>query len=61
MANAFRAIRIATENGDNEKGVLTVGQVTGLVRDVPTVAELMERIVAEASGVRERLNRAIPA
>jgi enoyl-[acyl-carrier protein] reductase II len=59
MANAFKAIRIATENGDNEKGVLTVGQVTGLVRDIPTVAELMERIVAEAAAVRERLNTAI--
>jgi len=61
MANAFKAIRIATENGDNEKGVLTVGQATGLVRDVPTVAELMERIVTEASQVRGRLDRAIPA
>jgi enoyl-[acyl-carrier protein] reductase II len=61
MANAFKAIRIATENGDNEKGVLTVGQVTGLVRDIPTVAELMERMVVEASRVRERLDRAIPA
>ena len=59
MANAFKAIRIATENGDNDKGVLTVGQVTGLVRDIPTVAELMERMVAEASAVRERLNTAI--
>jgi NAD(P)H-dependent flavin oxidoreductase YrpB (nitropropane dioxygenase family) len=59
MANAFKAIRIATENGDNEKGVLTVGQVTGLVRDIPTVAELMERIIAEASAARERLNTAI--
>jgi nitronate monooxygenase len=59
MANAFKAIRIATENGDNEKGVLTVGQVTGLVRDIPTVAELMERMVVEASDVRERLNTAI--
>jgi NAD(P)H-dependent flavin oxidoreductase YrpB (nitropropane dioxygenase family) len=59
MANAFKAIRIATENGDNEKGVLTVGQVTGLVRDVPTVAELLERIVEEASRSRERLDAAI--
>jgi enoyl-[acyl-carrier protein] reductase II len=61
MANAFKAIRIATENGDNEKGVLTVGQVTGLVHNIPTVAELMERMVAEASRVRERLDLAIPA
>ena len=59
MANAFKAIRVATENGDNEKGVLTVGQVTGLVRDVPTVAELMERIVSEASAARQRLDTAV--
>jgi len=57
--NAFKAIRIATENGDNEKGVLTVGQATGLVRDIPTVAELMERMIAEASRVRQRLDAAI--
>ena len=42
-----------------KKGVLTVGQATGLVRDVPTVAELMERMVAEVSAARERLNTAI--
>ena len=59
MANAFKAIRIATENGDNEKGVLTVGQVTGLVRDIPTVAELMERMVAEASAARAAPRSAI--
>jgi hypothetical protein len=33
--------------------------VTGLVHDIPTVAELMERMVAEASAARERLNTAI--
>jgi NAD(P)H-dependent flavin oxidoreductase YrpB (nitropropane dioxygenase family) len=59
MANAFKAIRIATENGDNEKGVLTVGQATGLVRDIPSVAELIERIVTEASAARQRLDQAI--
>jgi len=31
------------------------------VHDVPTVAELMERIVAEAAQVRQRLDRAIPS
>jgi enoyl-[acyl-carrier protein] reductase II len=56
MANAFKAIRIATENGDNEKGVLTVGQVTGLVHDIPTVAELIDRVVGEAKAARQRLD-----
>jgi enoyl-[acyl-carrier protein] reductase II len=59
MANAFKAIRIATENGDNEKGVLTVGQATGLVSDIPTVAELMDRMAAEAAAARQRLDQAI--
>ena len=48
LATAFRAFRLATEEGDSERGVLPLGQVTGLVHDVPTVAEVIERIVAEA-------------
>ena len=56
MANAFKAIRIATENGDIDHGVLPVGQVTGLLHDVPTVAELMEKMVAQAKQQQEKLN-----
>ncbi len=59
MANAFKAIRIATENGDNDKGVLTVGQATGLVHDIPTVDQLIERMAAEAIAVRHRLDETI--
>ena len=55
MANGFKAFRLATENGDLEKGILPVGQVMGLLRDEPTVKEVVERIVAEAKQVRERL------
>ncbi len=55
MANAFQAIRVATEYGDEKKGVLPVGQVTGLIRDEPTVAEVIERIVAEAKQVQREL------
>jgi enoyl-[acyl-carrier protein] reductase II len=56
MANAFKIFQLATEKGDVEKGVLPVGQVTGLLRDEPTVAELMERIVKEAEEVRRRID-----
>ena len=59
MANAFKAIRIATEDGDTERGVLPVGQVTGLLHDAPPVSELMERMVAEAGAARRRLNRVL--
>ena len=55
MANAFKAIRIATEDGDIHKGVLPVGQVTGLMRDIPTVAEAIERTVKEAEEIAMNL------
>lgn len=55
MANAFKMIKVATEEGDTNIGVLPVGQVQGLIHDVPTVAELMARMVAEAESVNKRL------
>ena len=39
------------ETGDIDKGLLTVGQVVGLVRDIPTVKELIDRIIKEAEEV----------
>lgn len=56
MANAFKIFQLATEKGDVERGVLPVGQVTGLLKDEPTVAELMERMVKEADEVRRRID-----
>jgi enoyl-[acyl-carrier protein] reductase II len=55
MANAFKSIRIATENGDLAQGVLPVGQVTGLLKDIPTVAEAIERTVQEAEEIAAEL------
>lgn len=55
MANGFKAIRLATEEGDLEKGLLPVGQVQGLVHDEPTVAEVIERIIAEAKAVQGKV------
>jgi nitronate monooxygenase len=37
--------------GDVEAGMVSVGQVMGLIHDVPTVKELVERIVAEAEEI----------
>jgi enoyl-[acyl-carrier protein] reductase II len=55
MANAFKAIRVATEYGDLSSGVLPVGQCTGLIKDNPTVAEVIERTVREAEEVAQML------
>jgi enoyl-[acyl-carrier protein] reductase II len=48
LANTYQNALFATEKGDTERGILPVGQVTGLLNDIPTVAELMERVVSEA-------------
>ena len=55
MASGFGAFQRATEAGDLEKGVLPAGQVTGLIHDEPTVAEVITRIVADAKAAQERL------
>ncbi|MFA6034470.1 MAG: nitronate monooxygenase [Myxococcota bacterium] len=48
MAIGFEAFQVGTINGDNEKGVLPLGQIGGIIKDTPTVAEAIDRIVAEA-------------
>lgn len=58
LANAFHGFRIATVDGDVDKGVLPLGQVAGLIHDVPTVYDMMERMVAEAAAVAKRLDAA---
>jgi len=55
MANGFKAMRLATEEGDLENGLLPVGQVQGLVHDEPSVAEVMERTIAEAKAVQGKV------
>jgi len=55
LANAFKAIQLATEDGDLKEGVLTVGQAQGLVRDIPTVEELMTRMVKEATEIQKKM------
>jgi NAD(P)H-dependent flavin oxidoreductase YrpB (nitropropane dioxygenase family) len=45
------------ETGDLEHEVWSAGMVIGLIEDIPTCKELVERIVAEAESIiRERLN-----
>jgi len=54
-ANAPMLGRAALVDGRPDLGVLASGQVVGVVDDLPTVAELMRRIVAEAEAVLARL------
>ena len=48
--------RVLLETGDLDAGLVWAGQVQGLIHDIPTVGELMERIIREATDiVRGRL------
>ena len=54
--------RVVYENGDLEHGIWSAGTVMGLIKDVPTCRELIERIVDEAEEmIRGRLAKAIAA
>ncbi len=43
--------RVVYESGDPDHGVWSAGQVQGLIHDVPTCADLIGRIVAEAEAI----------
>jgi nitronate monooxygenase len=43
------------ESGDVDNGLLSVGQIVGLVHDIPTVKELIDRIIKEAEEVVSNL------
>lgn len=40
--------------GDLEKGIQFVGQVQGLIHDVPTVQALVTRVLAEAEAIHAK-------
>ncbi|MCU1355433.1 MAG: 2-nitropropane dioxygenase [Acidimicrobiales bacterium] len=56
-ANAPMLIKVALVDGDPSIGVLPTGQVTGVIDALPTVAELVAQIVAEAESTLHRLAR----
>jgi nitronate monooxygenase len=48
------------KDGDMDAGAWSCGMVAGLIHDVPTVKELIDRIMAEAEAIIvDRLSRAI--
>ncbi|MCZ6539905.1 MAG: nitronate monooxygenase family protein [Chloroflexi bacterium] len=47
--------RVVFETGDVEHGIWSAGMVQGLIHDIPTVEELVTRIVREAEEIIERL------
>ena len=59
-ANAPMLTRAALVEGRLDAGILPTGQVAGLLGELPTVAELITRIMIEANETLERLTRTMP-
>jgi NAD(P)H-dependent flavin oxidoreductase YrpB (nitropropane dioxygenase family) len=54
-ANAPMLTKASIVDGHVEAGILPTGQITGVIDEIPTVAELLQRIMAEAEATLERL------
>lgn len=50
--------RVAFE-GDFDAGQAVAGEVIGLIHDVPTIKELIDRIIAEAQAITQRLHNLV--
>jgi NAD(P)H-dependent flavin oxidoreductase YrpB (nitropropane dioxygenase family) len=57
-ANTPMLLRAAMVEGRNDLGVMASGQVVGLIDDLPSCAELIDRIVHEAGEVLDRFGSA---
>lgn len=49
--------RKATVDGDPVNGILMMGQTVGRIKDIPTVAEIIERTVREAEEILAKMNK----
>jgi NAD(P)H-dependent flavin oxidoreductase YrpB (nitropropane dioxygenase family) len=50
-ANTPMLLKASLVDGHTESGVMASGQVVGLIDDLPSCAELVERIITEADRV----------
>ncbi len=50
--------RVAFE-GDFDAGQAVAGEVIGLIHDIPTIKELIDRIIAEAQAITQRLHNLV--
>ncbi len=53
MSNAYKALKLAIDEGSKEKGLFLMGQVTGLIHDTPSVKQVMESVIKEAFAAQE--------
>ena len=51
-------LRAAVVDGRTDLGLMSSGQVAGLIDDLPSCAELIESMMVEAGATLDRLRRA---
>jgi NAD(P)H-dependent flavin oxidoreductase YrpB (nitropropane dioxygenase family) len=59
-ANTPMLLRAAMVDGRPDLGVMSAGQVTGLIDDLPSVAELIDEVMAGADEALKRISEAAP-
>ncbi len=59
MAIAFSAFEDGTTGGDNDRGVLPLGQVTGLIGETLPVQQIIEQIISDADDASGRVARVV--
>ena len=59
FAVGSRLFRKATLDGDTKEGILMMGQTVGLINDIPTVAEVLERTISEAEEIIKKMQTGI--
>lgn len=55
-ANTPMLLKASLVDGNTDSGVMASGQVVGVIDDLPTCGDLVDRIVAEATATLDRLN-----
>jgi len=59
QALSLKGLQAAIDDGDLESGVLPMSQAIGLMENIPTCKELIERTVAEAQELLEAVTRKV--
>jgi len=57
---AIERIRVAILDGDQTRGVQLIGQAQGLINDVPNCAQLMQRLLEEATQAHQQVLACAP-
>lgn len=56
---AMPKLKTATEDGDLQAGMQFIGQTQGLINDIPSVQDIVDRVISEAKAAQHRNEQAL--